>query len=455
MHVVLIRGVDVYSDFPVFFTKRVVTIIVFRAEGFRPVGSKDLICEDWMVNTRSDAQLAVAVQNALQTLLPQIRVEIREEFCTSSGPSGSGGNPPPVANAARNYEILYERDDNDAERPDKRQKSGDRHQPTTQQSSHRNHGHNNDRHGSDRRGGDDNHHNNNNYSGNNNRSADNGRDQRNRGQQSNRPVNSDFQQSRGPSEGYSYPKDCKMNTTASTSGQADKKPGTSGRVFAITEDYATKTSGTITGTLFIYGHAVFVLFDTGATHYVISSIFASCVTTTPTLLDHVLRISTPMKYFVRITHVYRDLLLQFDDKIHAINALPLDMCEFDIILGMDWLTEHHATIDCLSYRVIFGDIHAPEFIYHGSLPGKSMQIISALQARTLLSHGCEGFQATIYDTTFDVPSIHDQLIIFEFPDVFPDELLGIPPVRKVEFSIELIPGQNPSQRLLTAWLREN
>nr|GEU62423.1 hypothetical protein [Tanacetum cinerariifolium] len=113
-----------------------------------------------------------------------------------------------VANATRNYEILHERDDDDTE-----QKSGDRHQPTTQQSSHRNHG---------------------------------------------------SQQSRGPSEGYSYPvyttcgrrhpgecrraagtcfkcgqagyllKDCKKNTTASTSGQADKKPGASGRVFAIT-----------------------------------------------------------------------------------------------------------------------------------------------------------------------------------------------------------------------------
>nr|GFB62964.1 hypothetical protein [Tanacetum cinerariifolium] len=50
-----------------------------------------------------------------------------------------------VANAACNDEILHERDDDDAERPDKRQKSGDRHQPTTQQSSHRNYCHNNDR----------------------------------------------------------------------------------------------------------------------------------------------------------------------------------------------------------------------------------------------------------------------------------------------------------------------
>nr|GFB95208.1 hypothetical protein [Tanacetum cinerariifolium] len=140
-----------------------------------------------------------------------------------------------VANAARNYEILHERDDDDAERPDKRQKSGDRHQPTSQQSSHKNHGHNNDRHGSDGRSG-------------------------------------DSQQSMGPSEGYSYPicttyrrrhpgecrraagtcfkcgqaghlqKDCKKNTTASTSGQADKKPGASGRVFTITEGYAANTS---------------------------------------------------------------------------------------------------------------------------------------------------------------------------------------------------------------------
>nr|GFC61245.1 zinc finger, CCHC-type, retrotransposon Gag domain protein [Tanacetum cinerariifolium] len=49
-----------------------------------------------MVNTRTDADLSAAVQNALQTLLPQIRAEIRKEFHTSSGPSDAGGNPPLV-----------------------------------------------------------------------------------------------------------------------------------------------------------------------------------------------------------------------------------------------------------------------------------------------------------------------------------------------------------------------
>nr|GFC03022.1 hypothetical protein [Tanacetum cinerariifolium] len=82
-------------DITVFFTKIDVIIMVLKP-GFETVGSKDLTCEDWMVNTRTDVDLSAAVQNALQTLLPQIRAEIREEFRTSSGPSDAGGNPPPV-----------------------------------------------------------------------------------------------------------------------------------------------------------------------------------------------------------------------------------------------------------------------------------------------------------------------------------------------------------------------
>ncbi|GKC44191.1 retrotransposon protein, putative, ty1-copia subclass [Tanacetum coccineum] len=61
-------------------------------------------------------------------------------------------------------------------------------------------------------------------------------------------------------------RDCKKNTGASSSGHADKKPDASVRVFALTQDQAANTSGTITGALFIFGRTVFVLFDTGATH---------------------------------------------------------------------------------------------------------------------------------------------------------------------------------------------
>ncbi|GJZ00464.1 hypothetical protein Tco_0517893 [Tanacetum coccineum] len=117
-----------------------------------------------------------------------------------------------VADAARNLEILRDRDDYDrSERSDKRHKSGDRYHPYSQQGSHRSHGQSddrqkNDRQGSDRQGGGGNYrnNNNNNYS-HDNRNSGNGRDQRNRGQQSHRSTNSGSQQSRVPSEGYTHP----------------------------------------------------------------------------------------------------------------------------------------------------------------------------------------------------------------------------------------------------------
>nr|GFC80095.1 zinc finger, CCHC-type, retrotransposon Gag domain protein [Tanacetum cinerariifolium] len=183
-----------------------------------------------------------------------------------------------VANAARTYEILYERDDNGAERPDKRQKSGDRHQPTTQQSSHRNHGHNNDHHRSDRRSGGDNHRSNNNYLATTTGVPVMGVT-RETGVSS--PTDLSILVSSSPGVPLrATPTRSALRVDADTKESviellADKKPGASGRVFAITEDHATKTSGTITDIPFIYGHAVFVLFDTGATHYVISSVFAS------------------------------------------------------------------------------------------------------------------------------------------------------------------------------------
>nr|GFB41204.1 zinc finger, CCHC-type, retrotransposon Gag domain protein [Tanacetum cinerariifolium] len=139
-----------------------------------------------------------------------------------------------VANAARNYEIFHERDDDDAERPGKQKKSGDWHQPTTQQSSHRNHGHNNDRYRSDRRGGSDNHRSsnnssNNNYSGNNNRL--NFKSIRSSSTHKHDPnittpmgVSSTAGTCFKCGQTGHLQKDCKKNTAASTSGQADKKP---------------------------------------------------------------------------------------------------------------------------------------------------------------------------------------------------------------------------------------
>ncbi|GJR14159.1 reverse transcriptase domain-containing protein [Tanacetum coccineum] len=69
------------------------------------------------------------------------------------------------------------------------------------------------------------------------------------------------------------------------------------------------------------------------------------VNISPTLLNYTLSISTPMKSLVIIDNEYQNCPLRFDDKIRSANLFPLDMNDFDINLGMDWLTEHRATIE--------------------------------------------------------------------------------------------------------------
>ncbi|GJS01963.1 putative reverse transcriptase domain-containing protein [Tanacetum coccineum] len=220
-------------------------------------------------------------------------------------------------------------------------------------------------------------------------------------------------------------------------------PPTTGRVYATTRDQAAKTSGTITGILYIDDRTVFVLFDTGATHSIISTTFAKKLNMTPTPLIERVIISTPMKNHMLIDHEYVNCPLRFDDRIRPANLLPIHMLDFDVILGMDWLASHRATIDCYARTVIFGNVRQPEFVYHGSSPLKSVKLISAMKARTLISHGCQGFLASVMDTSLESPNIENLSVVREFADVFPDELPGLPPAREIEFGIELIPGAEP------------
>ncbi|GJY87325.1 putative nucleotidyltransferase, ribonuclease H [Tanacetum coccineum] len=213
-------------------------------------------------------------------------------------------------------------------------------------------------------------------------------------------------------------KDCKKGSTSSRGNRNNKPHATSGRVFALTTDQAANAPCTVLGTLYMYDRDVVILFDTGATHSVVSLAFSKHIKVPSTLLDYALSISTPMKNNVVIGHEYKDCPLRFDDKIRSTNLLPLEMSDFDIILGMDWLSEHRATIDCHSKCVIFGDLNNPEFIYHG-------------------------FLASIKDTSLDGPHLESHPVVRNFPDVFLDELPGLPPEREVEFTIELIPGAQP------------
>ena len=70
-------------------------------------------------------------------------------------------------------------------------------------------------------------------------------------------------------------------------------------------------------------------------------------------------------------------------------------------------------------------------------------LISAVSARKLLNKGCQAFLAHVVDASIGGLEVGDIHVVREFPDVFPEDLSGLPPVREIDFSIELLPGTMP------------
>ena len=73
-------------------------------------------------------------------------------------------------------------------------------------------------------------------------------------------------------------------------------------------------------------------------------------------------------------------------------------------------------------------------------------VILAMQARRLLRKGCEAFLVMVLDSKRGQIELENILVVKDFPDVFPEELPGIPPIREVELSIEILPGTAPTSR---------
>ncbi|XP_038889215.1 uncharacterized protein LOC120079100 [Benincasa hispida] len=165
--------------------------------------------------------------------------------------------------------------------------------------------------------------------------------------------------------------------------------------------------------------SAYVLFDPGATHSFVSSIFASHLDRLPEGMSEDLYISTPIGDVVVVSDWYRSCDVLFEGQDFCVDLIPLDLLEFDSILGMDFMGKYHATIDCYKREVAFRK------------PGK--QEDEKLKPE-------------------EVP------VVQEFLDVFPEKLSGLPPDRDLEFVIDLIPGMASilyaSYRMAPAELKE-
>ena len=70
-------------------------------------------------------------------------------------------------------------------------------------------------------------------------------------------------------------------------------------------------------------------------------------------------------------------------------------------------------------------------------------MISVLKANRMLRKTCQGYLAYAVEPEYLEISLEEVPIVREYPDVFPEDLPGLPPDREIEFEIELAPGTEP------------
>ena len=140
-------------------------------------------------------------------------------------------------------------------------------------------------------------------------------------------------------------------------------------------------------------------------------------------MEKPLHVSSPLGVRVRIDHICWNCELEIFGILLTMDLRVMDISDFDVILGMDWLTTHRVVIDCDHRRVtayIEDDIRItfqrdkhdalPQVVYDSRWHG---QLIGCLVSLTLEDEAGQGLS---------LPRV-----VCEFEDVFPDELLGLPP----------------------------
>ncbi|GJW66546.1 putative reverse transcriptase domain-containing protein [Tanacetum coccineum] len=126
---------------------------------------------------------------------------------------------------------------------------------------------------------------------------------------------------------------------------------------------------------------------------------------------------------VEVDRIIRDCKLELGGSLFSINLIPLGHGSFDVIVGMDWLSQHKARIVCHEKVV--------------EIPVEDGRILRVHGERAV------GITKALKSAKEDEPKLSDISVVREFVDVFPEDLSGLPSQRQVEFRIDLVPRVTP------------
>ncbi|GKV05621.1 hypothetical protein SLEP1_g17608 [Rubroshorea leprosula] len=240
-------------------------------------------------------------------------------------------------------------------------------------------------------------------------------------------------------------KDCPVLKGASQQPkyQDNKKPMVQGRVFVITKQQAHNTPTIIKGKILISFGNAHVLIDSGSTHSFVSPKYVPFLHVEPETLNCVLVVNTPSKEVLTSKTIYRSCRVMVEGRVLLADLILLGIVEFDVILGMDWLSTHYAMVDCYENVVTFFTPNQPVIRFEGEKVGSFPLLVSCMKADKMLQHECYGYLAYVFESKDKPVSVEEISVLEDFPNVFPKELPGLPPNREIEFTIDLVPSTAP------------
>ncbi|XP_073064029.1 uncharacterized protein [Primulina eburnea] len=217
-----------------------------------------------------------------------------------------------------------------------------------------------------------------------------------------------------------------------------------GRAYVMHAEQAKPDMTLITGRILLTGTATYTLLESGATYSFISESFVKQLRILPVDVESGFKVIVPYCEHMVSSSMVKDVELKLQKNIIRADLIVLPMPEFDIILGTDWLTLSGATIDFRRRSFSIRSPNGKAFIFEAAQNNPMRHIISCMCAKKLIQNGCQGFLASIVSAPdTDSRSIEDVDVVKDFSDVFPDDISGIPPERRMEFAIESMPGIVP------------
>ncbi|XP_076951975.1 uncharacterized protein LOC143625556 [Bidens hawaiensis] len=231
---------------------------------------------------------------------------------------------------------------------------------------------------------------------------------------------------------------------APPTNQATQTPqGSNGRAFMMKVNQTHSSNNAGNGAFSINNHSASVLFNTGADKSFILLDFAYIIDKPRDRLSKTFTIEVANGNSITIESVIRDCVITLNKVKFHINIILLQMGSLDVIVGMDWLTLNHVEVVCFKKFLCIPLKDGRILKVFGSKPASKLNLMSYFQAQRYLRKKYVSFIALVVEKDKDKKKVQDITIVRGFHEVFPDDVVGLPPTHQVEFRIDLVPGANP------------